>query len=80
MRRPKHQLDQILKIPAQAPAVIPNREFFAAEIREKTAYPGINREIGAHSHRALKLPLYQQLRIRWAGAATAPFRGFGGWR
>jgi hypothetical protein len=35
MRRLKHQLDQILEVPAQAPAVAPNREFFAAEIRVK---------------------------------------------
>jgi hypothetical protein len=56
MRRLKHQLDQILKIRAQAPAVIPNREFFAAEIREKTGYPGINREIGPLPSRA-KTPI-----------------------
>jgi hypothetical protein len=54
MRRLKHQLDQILEVPNQAPAVVPNREFFAGEIREKTADPGINREIGSHSHRAPK--------------------------
>jgi hypothetical protein len=60
MRRLKHQLDQILEVPAPAPAVIPNREFFAAEIREKTAYPGMNREIGTHSHCTVKL-LYKSV-------------------